>query len=422
MARHSKLIDAAAAALVLTWPGPANGAPDEDALGKAQGYPFARLTNGFTLFDEGHKVGNFTNMEAIFWPREIAAAPAPRALTPAREELRITYPYAGRDYTIDDLLARQRIAGLLILKGDTIVFERYQYGRTRRDKFASFSMAKTVTGLLVGIALRDGLIASLDEPARRHAPGLKGTIYGEVSLRNLLRMSSGAQWSDRAAAGQPTQIGNLSADTFFRRGAGGATALREVREAAAPPGAKFNYSSAETFALALALRGAIGTDLATFASERLWKPLGAETAASWLTDSSGMESAFCCINATLRDYGRLGLLLAGDGAYAGKAIVPREYLLDATDASRQPEHLKPRRATPFFGYGYQTWIYPFTTRTFQARGLFGQELIAQPESGVVIVIASVLETPNIPAETLVERNWFVGAVLKALGGKADVYR
>lgn len=410
---------AAAAALFLT---AAQAAPDEDALNKASGYPFQRLYADFSLLPDTYKVGNFTNMDRIFWPREIAASGQPRELTKRSEPFSVSYPFNGKTYTIADILDRQRITGLLILKGDTIVYEAYQYDRKPEHKFASFSMAKTVTALLVGVALGEGRIASLDDAAEKYAPDLKDTAYGKVTLRNLLRMTSGAKWSDRVVAGQATDIGQLTADTYYRRARGGAASLQRVRETVAPQGTLFNYSSAETFALGLALRGAIGTDLATYASEKLWKPMGAETAASWLTDWSGMESAFCCINATLRDYGRLGLLLAGDGEVNGKQLVPKDFVLDATDPGRQPEHMKPRKATPFFGYGYQTWLYPYRTRTFQARGLFGQEIIVQPSSKVVVVITSALRAPETTNEIFVERNWFVGQILQSLGGSADVYR
>ena len=410
---------AAAAAFFLT---AAQAAPDEDALNKASGYPFQRLYADFSLLPDTYKVGNFTNMDRIFWPREIAASGQPRELTKRSEPFSVSYPFNGKTYTIADILDRQRITGLLILKGDTIVYEAYQYDRKPEHKFASFSMAKTVTALLVGVALGEGRIASLDDAAEKYAPDLKDTAYGKVTLRNLLRMTSGAKWSDRVVAGQATDIGQLTADTYYRRARGGASSLQRVRETVAPQGTLFNYSSAETFALGLALRGAIGTDLATYASEKLWKPMGAETAASWLTDWSGMESAFCCINATLRDYGRLGMLMAGDGEVNGKQLVPKDFVLDATDPGRQPEHMKPRKATPFFGYGYQTWLYPYRTRTFQARGLFGQEIIVQPSSKIVVVITSALRAPETTNEIFVERNWFVGQILQALGGSADVYR
>ena len=401
---------------------PALGAPDEEQLGKAASYPFQRFGSDFSLLTDRYKVGNFTNMERIFWPRRIAGAAQARSLARSSEPFPLRYEYDGKTYTIEDILSRQRITGLLVLKGDTIIYENYQYDRTAADRFASFSMAKTVVALLVGIALEEGRIASLEDRATGYAPDLKDTAYANASIRDLLRMSSGSRWSDKVVAGQATDIAELTGDTYYRRGKGGASSLRRVRDATAPPGTMFNYSSADTFALGLVMRGAIGSDLAAYAAEKLWQPLGAESAASWLTDSSGAEAAFCCINARVRDYGRLGLLLAHDGEAGGRPVVPREFLLDATDAARQPDYLKPRRATPFFGYGYQVWLYPYRTRTFQARGLFGQELIVQPSSRIVVVMTSALRTPDTPSDIFVERSYFVGSVLKALGGHADVYR
>jgi CubicO group peptidase (beta-lactamase class C family) len=401
---------------------PALGAPDEEQLGKSASYPFQRLASDFSLLTDRYKVGNFTNMERIFWPRTIAGAAHARSLARSSEPFPLRYEYDGNTYTIEDILSRQRITGLLVLKADTIIYEKYQYDRTAADRFASFSMAKTVVALLIGIALGEGRIASLEDRATTYAPDLQGTAYAGASIRDLLRMSSGSRWSDKVVAGQATDIAELTADTYYRRGRGGASSLRRVRDLAAPPGTMFNYSSADTFALGLVLRGAIGGDLVAYAAEKLWQPLGAESAASWLTDSSGAEAAFCCINARLRDYGRLGLLLAHDGKAGGRQVVPREFLLDATDAARQPEYLKPRRATPFFGYGYHIWLYPYRTRTFQARGLFGQELIVQPSARIVVVMTSALRMPDTPTEIFVERNSFVGSILKALGGHADVYR
>jgi CubicO group peptidase (beta-lactamase class C family) len=401
---------------------PALGAPDEEQLGKAASYPFQRLASDFSLLTDRYKVGNFTSMERIFWPRGIAGAAQARSLARSSEPFSLRYEYNGNTYTIEDILSRQRITGLLVLKGDTIIYEKYQYDRTAADKFASFSMAKTIVALLVGIALGEGRIASLEDRATKYAPDLQYTAYANASIRDLLRMSSGSRWSDKVVAGQATDIAELTADTYYRRGKAGASSLRRVRDAAAPPGTMFNYSSADTFALGLVLRGAIGGDLAVYAAEKLWQPLGAESAASWLTDSSGAEAAFCCINARLRDYGRLGLLLAHDGEAGGRRVVPREFLLDATDAARQPEYLKPRRATPFFGYGYHVWLYPYRTQTFQARGLFGQELTVQPSSRIVVVMTSALRTPDTPSDIFVERSHFVGSILKALGGQTDVYR
>jgi CubicO group peptidase (beta-lactamase class C family) len=412
---------AIAACLLLLGLG-AHAAPDEQALGKSDGYPIQRLGPDFSLMTEQYKVGTFSNMESVFWPRRVATSGKASVLGRRAEPFELKWEYNGASYSLQDFLDRQRITGLLILKNDAIVVERYQYERKAEHHFTSMSMAKTVTGMLVGIALKEGRIVSLDDPAEKYAPALRGSAWGPVSVRNLLRMSSGVKWSDNVSAGGATDIGRLSAETFFQRGRGGASAITWVDDRVEEPGRRFNYSSAEAFALGLVLRGAIGVPLADYLSEKVWKRIGAESDAAWLVDWSGMEAAYCCLNARLRDYGRLGMLMAADGSWEGQEIVPREFMLDATDAERQPEYLKPRKATQFFGYGYQTWLYPFRTRTFQARGLFGQEIVVQPESRIVIVMTSVLKTPNVLSDIFVERNYFVGAVLKALGGKADVYR
>ena len=402
--------------------GLARAAPDEQPLGKADGYPIQRFGPDFSLFKEEYKIGTFSHMEKVFWPRAVKTSSAASPLPAHESPPAITYIHEGQKLTVDDLLARQRITGLLILKDGKVVLERYQYDRTAAHRLASFSMAKTVVALLTGIALAEGHIASLDDTTEKYAPALKGSAWGPVTVRNLLRMSSGAKWNDKVMPGVTTDGARLTAESFYQRGRGGAGAVSWVKDSAYPQGTAFNYNSAETFVLGLVLRGAIRQDLAAYLSEKIWKPIGAESDASWLIDSSGMEAGNCCMNATLRDYGRLGLLLANDGAWNGRQLVPREFVLDATDPERQPDYLKPRKATPYFGYGYQTWLYPYRTRTFQARGLFGQELIVQPESQVVVVITSALKTADVPGNISTERNTFLGSVLTLLGGKADVYR
>lgn len=421
MARNG-IFRGAVLALLMGLVAPAQAAPDEQVLGKDAGYPVPRMGPGLSLFREEFKIGAFSHMDQVFWPRSIKAAAA-SSLPMHPSPPALAYTYEGQQYTVEDLLARQRITGLLVIQDGRIVLERYQYDRHAAHRLASFSMAKTVTALLVGIALREGRIASLDDTAETYASELKGSVWGPVTVRNLLRMSSGAKWSDKVMPGVTTTDGaRLAIESFFQRGRGGASAVTWVRESAHPQGTRFNYNSAETFVLGVVLRAALQQDLASYLSQKIWQPIGAEADASWLIDRSGLEAANCCINATLRDYGRLGMLLAQDGAWNGRELVPRDFMLDATDPARQPPHLQPRQATPYFGYGYQTWLYPFRTRTFVARGLFGQELIVQPESKVVIVITSALQQPDTPRPTMAERNSFVGAVLTLLGGKADVFR
>jgi CubicO group peptidase (beta-lactamase class C family) len=245
-------------------------------------------------------------------------------------------------------------------------------------------MAKSITALAVGIAQREGLIGSLDETAERYAPGLKGTILGRTTLRNLLRMASGIRYE---------QAYDGSGDTvrFSRRlsDEGSEAAVRMITVRAAEQGARFYYASPDTVTLGAALRGAIGTSLAEYLTPRLWQAIGAEASAFWYADRTGLEVTFGNFNATLRDYARLGIVLAHDGVRpddpGAAPIVPREFLMDATDWKRVPEAFRPRKATSYFGYGYQFWLFPGARRRFAMVGVYGQSIYVDPGLKLVMV-------------------------------------
>ncbi|WP_170942083.1 serine hydrolase domain-containing protein [Noviherbaspirillum denitrificans] len=276
-------------------------------------------------------------------------------------------------------------------------------------------MAKSITGILVGIAHREGHIASLDDKVVQYVPQLAGTPYEEVSVRNLLRMASGVQWEQVYSPGSDNY--RLNAETMMQKGRGGVSAISWVSRRAAPQGTKFNYSGGDTYVLGLVLQAAIKRPLAEYTSEKLWKPIGAEDYASWLVDWSGTVPANCCFNARLRDYGRLGAMLADDGVVSGKEIIDREYLLDATDAGRQPEFLKPGGPASWGGYGYQIWLRKNKLRTFSMHGVYGQLLLVQPASKAVIVITSAWQdAENAPND---ERGYFLEAVLRTLQAIPD---
>jgi len=176
-------------------------------------------------------------------------------------------------------------------------------------------MAKTVTSMLIGIAIAEGRIRSVDDPAAAYVPGLAGTEYGRTSLRHLLQMSSGVRFLEEYSGRD--DITRPAFDTFSRRGPGGAAAVTQFNERAAPSGTRFSYASVETQVLGLVLTHAVGRPVAASLQEKIWQPIGAEADATWLVDRAGQESTFCCLNAVLRDYARLGLLLAHDGNWRG---------------------------------------------------------------------------------------------------------
>jgi CubicO group peptidase (beta-lactamase class C family) len=163
-----------------------------------------------------------------------------------------------------------------------------------------------------------------------------------------------------------------------------------------PPDTRFNYAGAETEVLGLAVTAAVKMPLADYLRSRIWQPMGAEADASWTVDNTGQEVAYCCFNAVLRDWARVGLLLAYDGAWNGRQIVPRHWVLEMTTA--QAAFLQPGAATKFYGYGYQVWLLPGDGRQFALLGIHGQAIFVDPVSRTVLVHTAVrLKASGDPA-------------------------
>ena len=404
--------------------GASHAEPDEAALNKANGYPVGSLS---TWYSDPYRVGSWSALDKVpgmkvrAVERPSDASPLPRAASPAA----ISYRYKGMGFALADFMEHQRTTGLLVLKNGEIVAEHYRYGRKDDARFLSFSMAKSVTSLLLGKALSLGLIASLDDPAEKYAKEFAGSPYGATTIRQLLRMSSGLTFSElydgkddlsrlsRAAAGAP--------------GAGKPMdVLKSITDRHSPSGEKFVYASSETDVLGRVLAAAAGKNMSELTTEWLWKPMGAEHDAFWRVSVDGQEQANGGFNASLRDWARLGQLLANNGRAVDRVtgqpgalqVVPLDYLLDATDPARQPPAFKPRKATPYFGYGYQFWLMPLRERTFAMQGIHGQTVYVQPSSGIVMVMTSVWEQASGKqnAQPYEERDALWRGVLQALGG------
>ncbi|MEY3474234.1 MAG: hypothetical protein RL087_692, partial [Pseudomonadota bacterium] len=288
-----------------------------------------------------------------------------------------------RGLTVDDYLNRQRVMALLIVRNGVLEVEHYQYDRKPTHRFVSHSMAKTVMALGIGLAAREGRLA-LDDRADRHAPELAGTLYGEATVRQLLRMASGARFEERYDG--KDDLARYGAAVL---GGGVAAGARAITERAHPAGQVFNYASAETEMLAAVLRGATGGSVSAWLETRLWQPMGAETSALWRAGADGLERAGGNLNATARDWARLGLLLAHDGVRPDKPgqppVVPPEFVREATDWRAHPEAFAPRKATPYYGYGYQVWTFPGNKRRFALLGVYGQAILVDPEQKLVMV-------------------------------------
>lgn len=360
-----------------------HAAPDEELLGKDLGYPVGTPRTWFT--DERVRVGSFSHLDSILPYRRLLRADAPRPLStaPATPD----YTYTGR--TVDDFLARRRITGLMVVKDGVVQLERYQYGRTPEHRLLSNSMAKSITSIAIGLALQEGRIRSLDDNAAVYVPELGGSPYGETPIRALLRMSSGVLFSER-------YDGADDLATYVRRQYrdGTIAALRSFSTRDIPVGERFQYASVETIVLGFVVKGATGQTLSDYVADRLWRPMGAEADATWIVDPGGDEYAWGHFNATLRDWGRFAMLLADDGARDGRQIIPRDYLLEATDFTRHPPAFTPGAATPYFGYGYQFWTFPGKSRRFALQGVFGQSIFVDPQLRLALIITAVQRDPS----------------------------
>jgi CubicO group peptidase (beta-lactamase class C family) len=353
-------------------------APDEAALGKAEGYPICPMS---VRPDTRCLVGLVSRFDEVFPARKVARGAETRLLKRAAREPAIRYRYQSQDGGLDDYLSRHRTTGLLILKGDTILAERYQYDRKPEQRMTSFSMAKMIVAMLVGVALSEGKVRSLDDRAEKYVAELKGTPYGETPIRHLLTMSSGVRFTEIYSGSD--DVATLARLSVLGESDGGAATVMPFRTRDRPPGERFSYSSAETQVLGLVLRAATGKPLAEYLSEKIWQPMGAEADASWTIDKGGYEAAYFGINATVRDYARLGMLLANDGALDGRRIIPAGWVRAAT--TPPAKQFQPGQASSFFGYGYQIWILPGKEREFMLRGLRGQSVFVNPKAKLVMI-------------------------------------
>ena len=251
--------------------------------------------------------------------------------------------------------------------------ERYGLGFDAGGRWTTFSVAKSITSTLVGAAIRDGHIRSMDDKVSDYIADMKGSAYDEVSIRQLLTMTSGVRWNeDYADPGsdvarfnnhQP-EPGVDSLVSYMRR---------LPREA--PAGTRWHYSTGETNLVGVLLSAATKKPLASYLSEKIWVPAGMEQQATWILSKSGKEISGCCIQAATRDFARFGLFVLNGARVGGQSIVPEGWLAEATTE-------RTGIGVPGRGYGYQWWTY--SDGTFAARGIFGQGIFIDPKRKLVI--------------------------------------
>jgi CubicO group peptidase (beta-lactamase class C family) len=327
------------------------------------------------------KVAGFRNTDRIFPTRVVEAGDVALELPEAKRDLGDVILRVNDDsMTVDEYFSRQRVAGLLVIKDGEVVYERYGLGNTRSSRWVSFSVTKSVVSMLVGAAIKDGYISSVDEMVTTYVPRMKGSSYDQASIRNILQMSSGVEW-DENYADPESDVSNIDWSTL--------PLLESLGEKprVADPGQVFNYNTAETNLAGVVLRSAIGNNLSTYLSEKIWKPYGMEADATWnLTEDGGGEFGGCCISATLRDYGRLGLFALANGRLPdGTEVMSDGWMAESTTPSIGNK-----------GYGYYWWL--GKDGAYAASGIFGQGISVDRNNNVVIAIQSARDEASTDAD------------------------
>ena len=304
---------------------------------------------------------------------------------------------------VDAYMKDQRTAGLVIVQDGKIRMEKYGLGFDGLGRWTSFSVAKSFTSTLVGAAIKDGYIKSLDDKVTVYIPDLRGSAYDDVSVRQLLTMTSGVKWnedytdrnSDVAKFNEHKAEPNVDVTVSYMR--------KLPREA--PAGSKWVYKTGETNLIGVLVSSATKKKLSDYLSEKIWAPFGMEQDASWLLGATGHEISGCCIQASTRDYARLGLFILGGGQVNGKSILPDDWIAQAT--TKQAE-----TGEPDGGYGYQWWTN--NDGSYAAQGIFGQGIFIDPKRKLIIASNSNWPKATDPATVGQQREAFYRAVQAAI--------
>lgn len=340
----------------------------------------AYITSLFTGADQRQ---NFQSLDAMFPVGRMSASPEsfifPRT---AEMALPASYRYEGESRSLEDLLGETETMALLVLKDGALAFERYAPWGGPDRRWKSMSVAKSVISAAFGIAVGKGSIASIEEAVSFYLPELNGSAYDGVRIKDVLQMSSGAGWNEDYSDPN-SDINRFAAITAQ---GGSFNAFPATLERAREPGSFNLYNSTDTQVLGMLLKRVTGVPIHAYVQDTLWHPLGMEAEGYWLLDDTGMEMAYAGLNATARDYLKIGELFRLGGCWRGRQIVPSEWV----NASVRPDapHLVPGDtglSDSLLGYGYQWWVMDGAEGEFAAIGVYNQFIYVNPARKVVIV-------------------------------------
>lgn len=294
--------------------------------------------------------------------------------TPAPWPLSANYNKLTPDTATLNELERQRSVAYLVIKNDSLLYEAYWDQYSDSSLSNSFSMSKSVIGVLTGIAMHQGYIKSLDQTVGEFIPEYKNNSKGALKLRHLITMSAALSWDEAYAS-----LFSITTEAYYGKDLKG---LMDRLEVTGTPGVNYYYQGGATQLLAMVLMRATGKNLADYCSEALWKRIGAEHAAEWTIDhEGGMEKASCCIYSNARDFARIGALYLHKGNFNGQQLLDSSFVEESIVPAPLLDEGKPNTE-----YGYQWWISEVDgEKIFYCRGILGQYITVIPGKNIIMV-------------------------------------
>lgn len=348
----------------------------------------------------------FRHHEWTFAQRTIACGNKPYPLPKAASQLEdVTISTRNGQFDLADYVSRNRVAGLLVIKNGRVLLEHYDLGADQNTRWPSMSVAKSISTTLVGAAIRDGAIRSVEDLLTRYLPELHGTPYADVTIRHLLQMATGLSWNETQTDAQSHRRSML--ELQLDQVPGAITRYLASRDRIAVSGERWEYSTGEVHFVGALLRATTGKWLCDYLSEKIWSKFSMEHSATWWLEApGGLEIAGTGLDATLRDFGRFGLFFLNGGIADGRPVLPEGWLREAT--------LSRKMGSQQVDYGYMWWPVAapdgsFGECAFSARGIFGQYIYINPVHQLIVVTLSARSKPRF-AEAILDNDFFNGVV------------
>ncbi|HEX5374336.1 MAG TPA: serine hydrolase [Aquabacterium sp.] len=323
-------------------------------------------------------------------PASTQAVTLSKARSP-KDITQVTYSFNGQARTFNQFLSQAKVKSFMVLKNGQIVHEYHRFPNTRTTLHQSWSIGKQVLSTLVGIALEDGAIQSINDRMDRYDPRLAANGFAGVTFKQALQMSSGVKYDEEAD--RYSLFFDVIGD-FYSFGRSGSTltekALGSALTPAFTPGSAYQYASINSEAIKLALEKAVGMRYQDYLATKLWQPMGMPDKAKVLIDREKTAFTFCCLYATTRDYAMFGQMYAQAGWFNGRQIVPRDYVRQATTFAGDPSNWRatdvPRKdGSTIRGFGYHWWPLEGEREDFTAAGVYGQSIHVLPKQNTVVV-------------------------------------